>query len=170
MVIGRSPCEESSGAGPVRALHQRQLLLTLTTMRGISPEGETHGARTVLDLAILVGAILCALVAAWLIAAILLVLPGRAPGSIPAWTFVAVGLLALATLRGRRSAGGARSAVRDGATAALAALAVLAGAWLALGPILGSAEFEGYVLLVAAAAVGQGLLVLARFTVARGAA
>jgi hypothetical protein len=138
-------------------------------MRDTSPDGEIRGARTALDLAILAGAILCALVAAWLLAAILLVLPARSPGSVPGWTAVAIELLALALLSGWRSAGAPRSATRDAATAALAAVAVLGGAWLALGPILGNGEFEGYVVLVAAAAVGQGLLVLASFTIARPA-
>jgi hypothetical protein len=138
-------------------------------MRDTSPDGEIRGARTALDLAILAGAILCALVAAWLLAAIMLVLPARSPASVPGWMAVAIGLLALALLSGWRSAGAPRSAARDAATAALAAVAVLGGAWLALGPILGSGEFEGYVVLVAAAAVGQGLLVLASFTIARPA-
>lgn len=114
-----------------------------------------------LDIAILVGAILCGLVAAWLGAVVLLVLPARSPGSAPAWTLVAAVLMALALLSGRRSFAGARTPASDLLAGALAVMAVLGGAWLALAPLAGRGEFEGYVVLVSAVGLGQGLLVLA---------
>lgn len=114
-----------------------------------------------LDIAILVGAILCGLVAAWLFAVVLLVLPARSPGSELSWALVAAVLLSLALVSGRRSLGAARAPSGELLTGALAALAVVGAGWLALAPLTGRGEFEGYVLLVAAAGLGQGLLVLA---------
>jgi hypothetical protein len=136
-------------------------------MRASASGGTPPDGRTALDYAMLVASGLCCLVAAWLFAVLVLVVPDRAPASLVPWALVAVALVLLAgagTWRSMRAGGSTAATVL---TAIVGAAAVAGGAWL-IGPSLaGGVEFEGYVLVVGAVAIAQGSLMLASILVRR---
>ena len=134
--------------------------MTATPRRGAS-----GNERAPLDWAILVGAAACAVIGAWLLAVVVTVLPSRSPDAMLPWSAVAIGFLAFAALTAWHGLRGPR--LLEPLSSVAAVLAVVGGAWIASPVVIGSVEFEGYVVLIGVAAVMQGLLVLASLVARR---
>lgn len=134
----------------------------------IKRQGESHEAaplvplrRPVLGGAILLGAVACAAVAAWLFVVAATVVPERDPLRVGFWNGVAVAFFLYAVTAGLYVLGTGRWRLGAPAAALASIVAFVAGVWLAVPMLLTSGDFEGYVVLMGFVLAGQAVLVLA---------
>jgi hypothetical protein len=116
---------------------------------------------TPLDAVVLFAGAACAIVAIWLLAVVVTVLPGRDPGGIPGWALFAAGLLGYVGLTMARLRGASGRGWRTTAIAA-SGLAVIAGGYVLIGALARTTDFEGYLVIIGASVLALGIAVLAR--------
>jgi hypothetical protein len=115
-----------------------------------------------LDAAILIGAVACTAVAAWLFVVAATVVPERDPSRVGFWNAVALGFIAYAVVTALYIVGSGSGRWRIMTSVAVLAslIALVAGAGLAIPMLLTSGDFEGYIVLMGVVLAGQGALVL----------
>jgi len=109
-----------------------------------------------------------ALTAAWLLLAVVTVLPARDPASIPFWTVFSVALLAfvaLTVIDVRRGIVGRAARI---VVAVMSVLAILVGGWILIASMSMTGHFEGYLVVIGLVAVVHGLALLARLVIRPG--
>lgn len=118
-------------------------------------------ARPLLDLVVLLGAIACAAVAAWLLVVTATVLQRQDPAHVNAWRLVAIAFAAYATVTVAYLRLRWRSRLATFMAAIGSVAAVVVGAWFTIPMLLTAGDFEGYIVLIGGVLFGQGILVIA---------
>lgn len=110
-----------------------------------------------LDAGLVLAAVASAVTASWLLLVVLTVLPSRDPTSIPGWTVFALGLFAFVALTfiDLRRRPVPRLAHVAFTVASLVAIAV--GAWVLIGALAKSVDFEGYLVVIGAVVLVHGV-------------